>query len=84
MCFFTSSFTSHAFLVSLNTDLFISCFLYVILSFIIKDTYTALSEFLVYIDSDFKHNVCKCCIYDVINLNNNCKHTVNQHYNCCV
>ena len=49
-----------------------------------KNIYAALSEFLIYIDFDLKHNVCKCCIYNVTNLNDNCKCAVNQHYNCCV
>ena len=39
--------------------------------------YAALLEFSVYIDSDFKHDVCECCVYDVINLNNDYKHAVN-------
>ena len=45
--------------------------------------YTALSEFLIYINFNFKHDVCKHYIYNVINLNNDCKHTVNQHCDCC-
>ena len=51
--------------------------------FIIKDMYITLSELSIYIDSDFKHNVCKCCIHDVINLNDDCEHAVNQHCNYC-
>ena len=42
-----------------------------------KNMYTTLSELSVYIDSDFKHNICKHCVCDMINLNDNCKHTVN-------
>ena len=75
-------FTSHAFFVNLDTDLFILCFIYIILSFIIKDMYVALSEFSVYINSDFKHDVYEYYIYDVINLSDDYKHAVNQYYNC--
>ena len=39
--------------------------------------YTALLEFLIYIDSDFKHNVCEHCIHDIINLSDDYKHAVN-------
>ena len=85
MCvFFNSFFTSHNLFINLNMNFLISYFIYIILSFIIKSIYIALSEFSVYIDFDFKHNVCKYCVHNVINLNNNCKHTVNQHYDYCV
>ena len=49
-----------------------------------KSMYAALSEFLIYIDSDLKHDVCKCCVHDVINLNDNYKYTVNQYCDYCV
>ena len=45
--------------------------------------YAALSELLIYINFDFKHNICECCVHNVINLNDNCKHTVNQYCDCC-
>ena len=80
---FTFSSTLHAFFVSLNTDLLILHFIYVISSFIIKNMYIALSQLLTYIDFNLKHNIYEHCIYDVINLNDNYKHTVNQYYNCC-
>ena len=83
MCFFTFSFTSHALFINLNTDLFILCFIYIILLFIIKNIYAALSELSAYIDSDLKHDVCECCIYNVINLSNDCECIVNQHCDYC-
>ena len=73
----TFSFTSHIFFINLNINLFILCFLYVISSFIMKSTYITLLKLSVYVNSDFRHNVCEHCVYDVINLSNNCKHTVN-------
>ena len=75
--FLTFSFILHTFFINLNTNFFISCFIYVILSFIIKDIYAALSEFSIYINSNFKYDVCECCVHDVINLSNNYKYTVN-------
>ena len=48
-----------------------------------KGMYTALSELSAYINSDFKHDVYKHCIHDMINLNDDCKCAVNQHCNCC-
>ena len=77
MHFLISFFILHAFFISLNIDFFISYFIYIISSFIMKNTYAALLEFSAYINSDFKYNICKHCVYNVINLNNNCKHTVN-------
>ena len=77
MCSFTSSSTLYALFISLNINLLISCFIYIISLFIMKDMYAALSELLIYIDFDFKHDVCKHCIHNVINLSNDCKCTVN-------
>ena len=83
MCFLIFSFTSHIFFINLNTDFFILCFIYIISLFAIKNIYAALSEFSAYINSDFKHDVCECCVHDVTNLSDDCEHTINQHYNCC-
>ena len=42
-----------------------------------KDMYAALSELSIYINSDFKHDVCECCVCDIINLSDDCEHVIN-------
>ena len=46
--------------------------------------YAALLKLSAYINSDLKHDVYKYYVCDVINLNDDCKHTVNQCCDCYV